>query len=341
MIRRILILTLLLFAVNSLFAKTEIGEASKTLEEQLYEQGQDFKSKNRDVEALINFQRVVLINPDNMNAQMFCGVICHRLRYYASAVEYYKKAVELSKGGFPSYLNLAVTYVEIGCDSLALEYYARTKKTRRGKVYAETYTNSGALFILNGRYDEAMSDFRRALQIDPQRPYARYCIGLIHEYTSQPDSAMYYFDKTIELFPDYVMPYMAKSKMLKKQKRPQSEVLELCQKAVDLLSEGLKHDTNRRGYEYYILRAGVYRQMGEKEKMRNDLKTVIEKLDYMIELHPRSSIFFSDRGSAFSYMGDKEAARRDFERAIELGPCKMVAKSNLDSLLKEKTNEED
>ena len=306
--------------------------ADDTLEDALYEQAYDDMNNGNDIQALINFQRVVLINPRNVNAQMFCGVTSHRLRYYANAVYYYQKAIDLSRGAFPTYLNLAKTYTEIGNDSLAFDYFARTKDSY-SSAHKSVYTHSGYLFYRYARYDEAMSDYREAAQIDSSDYFICYHIAMVHERLSQLDSTRYYLDKSLKLFPKGVMPNLAKAEMLKDEGRPQPEISVFAKIAVSELSKSLTMDTNRRGYENYLLRAEAYRLMGNKEKMVADFKIAIEKLDYIIGLHPQAYGFISDRSFAYYYLGDKERALRDVKLALDINPQSVAARDNLKDIM--------
>ena len=60
-------------------------------------------------------------------------------------------------------------------------------------------------------FTEAKKEFRRAMQINPYFHYCYYNIGLIWEKLGNPDSAIFYQQKTIDLKPENTMAqYMAK-----------------------------------------------------------------------------------------------------------------------------------
>lgn len=72
-------------------------------------------------------------------------------------------------------------------------YYESLKKAR---VYFE-----------GGKYDEAITSYKQAVNIDPFRPDAYYEIGQLLQFTGRPDDALEYYMKTLELNPGSAQAY--------------------------------------------------------------------------------------------------------------------------------------
>ncbi|MBN1526913.1 MAG: tetratricopeptide repeat protein [Candidatus Omnitrophica bacterium] len=68
----------------------------------------------------------------------------------------------------------------------------------------ETSHNSlGILLKRDGKIDDAIREYRKAIDIAPRYPSPYYNLGLLYRDTGQPDKAIYYFNKTLEIDPGF------------------------------------------------------------------------------------------------------------------------------------------
>ena len=61
--------------------------------------------------------------------------------------------------------------------------------------------NRGNLFIKNGAYENAKSDFSRAIMINAKAPQGYFCKGMAHEMTGDFKTAVESYKKAVELSP--------------------------------------------------------------------------------------------------------------------------------------------
>ena len=64
---------------------------------------------------------------------------------------------------------------------------------------AEDYLDIGKLYFLNQRYEEAISAFRKVIELEPGKPHGYYNLGLIYESKNMLLQAKEMFTKTLEL----------------------------------------------------------------------------------------------------------------------------------------------
>ena len=71
------------------------------------------------------------------------------------------------------------------------------------KPDANTYNNRGEVLLNDGRYNEALAEFRKAIAFDPNYEKARYGIGLVYLHTKRYIDAINAFEQLITGNPNY------------------------------------------------------------------------------------------------------------------------------------------
>ena len=64
---------------------------------------------------------------------------------------------------------------------------------------AETYSNQGAAYAAKGQHDRAISEFNKALEINPQHAEIYYNRGMVYRAKEQYDQAISDYNKAIEI----------------------------------------------------------------------------------------------------------------------------------------------
>ena len=78
------------------------------------------------------------------------------------------------------------------------------------------YIGRGSVFMKLNQASEAIEDFNKALEIDPNYPKALHLRGLAREKLGEDDLAKADFDRAIELDPDYGAAYYSRATLLTK-----------------------------------------------------------------------------------------------------------------------------
>jgi pentatricopeptide repeat protein len=87
-----------------------------------------------------------------------------RLGKSDEAQAYYRKALALDPGCASAHFNLAITFAQAGAFGEAESHF---RQALPGKPSAETHNGLGFVLVRQGREDEAVTEFRKAIAADP------------------------------------------------------------------------------------------------------------------------------------------------------------------------------
>ena len=143
----------------------------------------------------------------------FTRGLIYRSDWYATAretswdiaISSFQTAVEQEPNYYAAYIELGVMYAEIG-DSIALEYYNSALDIYPESI--EAWYNKGFYFQARGEVDNALGCFYTLKDIDSTwyKPY--YNLGYIHLImTDEVDSAIYYFTECTKWDPSNFEAY--------------------------------------------------------------------------------------------------------------------------------------
>jgi tetratricopeptide (TPR) repeat protein len=149
-------------------------------------------------EAATHFERSVALEP---KAEIYSdlGFIMARLGRSQEAFANYEKALALDPACPSAHLNLAVTYVQEGKFAAAESHYRQALPGRPG---AETHNGLGYVLARQGRTEEAIAEYRRAIEANPQ--FTPAYTNLAQELVAQgkPEEAIEYYDRSLAQQPN-------------------------------------------------------------------------------------------------------------------------------------------
>ncbi len=93
------------------------------------------------------------------------GFVMARMGYRDEARADYQKALEIDPNSASAHFNLAVTFVQAGAFGEAEAHY---RQALAGRPTAETHNGLGYVLAREGRTDEAIAEFRKAIDVDPK-----------------------------------------------------------------------------------------------------------------------------------------------------------------------------
>lgn len=71
------------------------------------------------------------------------------------------------------------------------------------KTEAEKLVELGKFYFLNQKYDQAVLEYRRAVELDPKNCDAYYNLGIALETMNDLEGAREAFEKLLEIDPEY------------------------------------------------------------------------------------------------------------------------------------------
>jgi tetratricopeptide (TPR) repeat protein/serine/threonine protein kinase len=154
-----------------------------------------------------------------------------------------------------------------------------------------------------GQPDNALANFSKAIELNPTFPIVWYARGITYEKLGQPDKALTNFSKAIELNPKDAISWYSRGVVYNKLVQPERAVADLS-KAIDLESN---HPV------VWYNRGLAYRELDQPDQALADFSRAID-------MEPRFALAWYSRGAVYGKLGLLDKALADFSRAIELNP---------------------
>ncbi len=118
------------------------------------------------------------------------GFVMAQLGKPEEALADYKKALELDPSCASAHFNLAVAFVQQGAFGEAESHY---RQALPGRPTAETHNGLGYVLARQGRTDEAIAEFRKAIDVDPHfTPAYNNLAGTLAKQGKLEEAADYY-----------------------------------------------------------------------------------------------------------------------------------------------------
>jgi tetratricopeptide (TPR) repeat protein len=157
-----------------------------------------------------NFHQALQINSQSWQAHDYLGIIKDRQKKYDEAIDHYRSAIALKPEAGLLYNNLGMSYF------LKKDYekaiLAFNEALRKGEVDDKVNNNLAKAYIELKKYDEALDVLKE--MVGP--PEAYYKIGNLHLQDKNYEEAVSSFEKAIELNPKSNQAAVDKLRMAKK-----------------------------------------------------------------------------------------------------------------------------
>jgi tetratricopeptide (TPR) repeat protein len=168
------------------------------------------------------------------------------------------------------------------------------------------------------RYDEAIADFSRAIELDPGNFWYISNRGESYRAKEQYDLAIQDLDRALELQPDYAWALASRADAYRLSDRYDKALADF-DRAIELSPD----------YQWALARRG------ETRRIQEDFDRSLADLDRAIELAPEDSFPYASRGQVYRQQGQPEKALADFDQAIAIDPNYQWAMDRRDELLAE------
>lgn len=186
----------------------------KRLMEELYERGMELFAKNDLEGAEQAFSELLRANPSFADIHNKLGIIYNQTNRLQLAAKAFEKALTLNPAYTEASLNLAVTYSDMGQYEKAKEVSDRaarfTSSSRqtidpfvKGKL-ADEHLRVGNLYYGMGLMDEAIEEYRKALNLSPTFADIITQLGIALRDKGRFDEAIQEFNRAKEQNPRYI-----------------------------------------------------------------------------------------------------------------------------------------
>jgi tetratricopeptide (TPR) repeat protein len=143
---------------------------------------------------------LIRLYPDEKEAYLFRGALYEELdKNYDAALGCYGKAVDADSGYAQAVMSLGYAYSTLGNQQKAVELMQRY--IRLAPDAADPRASYADLLVRAGRYDEALEQYRKALELKPDYWYAVREIGTVYSILGRLKEAEEQFHRSLSLLP--------------------------------------------------------------------------------------------------------------------------------------------
>ena len=178
------------------------------------------------------------------------------------------------------------------------------------------YKSRGRSYLEKGQNDDAISDFDKAIELNPKDAEIYFFRGNAYHNKRQFDKAMSDYSKAIEINPRYTNAYYSRGLYY--------QTIEEYRKAISDFDKVIKIDPEN-AYAYYYRGCAHF----AKEKYRKALS------DYnkAIKIDPEYVNPYINRGYYYHTRNEYPQAIADYKKALELNPFSPTAKQFLENAI--------
>jgi tetratricopeptide (TPR) repeat protein len=232
--------------------------------------------------AAQQYQAILAASPDDADALHLLGVLAHQLGNHRQAIELIDRAVALRPGTAVYRANLAEIH--------------RTA----------------------GQFDAAVAHCRAALELAPDNPDARHCLGLLLLAGNQPEAAAAEFREALRLRPDFASACNNLGNALRL-RGEKEQALAHFRRAVQIdpnLAEG-------------------HSNLGQFLLEHKQLDEALIHCRHAVRLQPNFAEAHSNLGNVLREMNRLDEAKRCYTKALRLGPGIGMIYNNMAQALQE------
>ncbi|MBI4844391.1 MAG: tetratricopeptide repeat protein [Nitrospirae bacterium] len=208
-----------------------------------------------------------------------------------------------------------------------------------------TYLYRGIAFRKKGKYEEALKDYNKAIEMRPSYFYAYNNRAVAYEYLGKNEEALRDYNNALALDPEYANAYFNRADFY--EKRGELELaLSDYTKAIDLkpgfaraygnrarVKEALGRydeaaDDYRRSLKLDSFAPDVYFRLGSLYLNLGRFADAAEAFGKAVDINPKFIEAYGNRGTAYLNLGRRQEAIEDFGRVIGLAPDSAMAYIN-------------
>ncbi|MDI6687871.1 MAG: tetratricopeptide repeat protein, partial [Desulfobacterales bacterium] len=177
---------------------------------------------------------------------------------------------------------------------------------------------SAKLISKNKNPQEAIFKLKKMDSLLPGKHYIKFYLGVCFLSINNPETALTYFNRALELNP------------IKQDVASIYSYMGVCLKNIGEYKKAL--DVLKKGEEYDNARTDIYNLMGFCNFSLKDYEKAIECFQKVLKLDPGSAIDYANIASNYRDMGERGKAIKYYEIALSIDPEIDFAKTNLEKL---------
>jgi serine/threonine protein kinase/tetratricopeptide (TPR) repeat protein len=238
-----------------------------------------------------------------------------------NAIREFERAISVDKNYAPAYAAMGLAYnTGFQLKNRGRDWVEKAKTQCEHALavtpqLAEGHTCLGNVFVSTGRYEDAVRQFQRSLDLDHNSDETLRSLAAAYQKLGQASAAEDAYRKAVSLRPNYWGVYSAFGAFYYGQAR-YADAVGMFQKAIQLAPLN---------YSGYLNLGAVYSQQGQYPE-------AMEALQQSIALRP-TTIAYGDLGAVYFYMRRYPDSAQSLQQALKLDPTDWQNWGNLGDTL--------
>ena len=191
-----------------------------------------------------------------------------------------------------------------------------TDSVKKAPNRARAYSNLGYALSQKERFDEALPNLHKALELDPDLAMAHYNLGFVLDQQGKTEEAVSHYHQAIQLSPEFARSYNNLGLALLK--------LDKTNEAVDNYHKAIQLNPNF---------AAAYNNLGLALAIQKETDAAIKSYRKALELDPELEYAHLNLATVLTNQGRTDEAIRHLKKALQINPDYAEAHSDLGSHL--------
>lgn len=168
-------------------------------ERALFNKGRVYLKLENYNEALANFNRALMVNPNNDEVYFYLGVYYDKIKDYVSSKAYYEKAIMINSNEPEYHLNLGLSCNRVNEFEKALVEFEICISFNDISTKSDAIFNKGLVFINLKKYEEAIKQFNEVLNFNENDLETMNMIANCYYYNREYKKSLFWLNKVLEI----------------------------------------------------------------------------------------------------------------------------------------------
>lgn len=263
--------------------------------EVMHELASAYVRSGQDGQALLVCQQILEKDRNDFGALVSLGGIYRRLGRYEESVSVLERALALDENSVQTYYNLGFTYKQMGRYDDALECFNNVIEDDPTDILA--YNHLGRIYSLRDDSKNAISSYRRGLQLDANHPILHYNLAYEYEKLGRDDEVQTEYEAALRAKPGWSEAINSYAHFLMSHNR--------YKEAYEILSQGIQVTPEN---------MSLHQAMGMVQLKRGEYGDAGQRFRTVLESDSNDSMAMMGLADVYVYEGRENEASHLLER---------------------------